>query len=103
MPVRRMMRRIEELDSTAAGGAAVREPPPAKSGQASSTRSGRAIAPSVAARNPAHAIRASVQMAEVEALLRDDPVTHDDISAALTTTKPSSDGKIARCSSITSL
>jgi SpoVK/Ycf46/Vps4 family AAA+-type ATPase len=107
MPVRRMMRRIEDLDrlQTEEALRAVPDPPPAVSkivGGAGS-RGGRtatavqtAQVATVGSSRPAVMLKATVQMAEVEALLKADPVTFEDVTCALSTTKPSSDGKITK-------
>ena len=74
MPVRRLMKKIDELDRQEPG------------------------APSRAGQLP-HQPQRGMKIArpgDVEALLRADPVSQDDIAAALRTTKPSSDGNILR-------
>lgn len=121
MPVRRLMSRIDEIDinscnagtiaastssssSVVGGGNKVSsmrnmmpDPPskesrvgPAAPLSAKNFRKGTGMAASVAA------AAASASMQDIEALLRADPVSLEDITQALRTTKPSSDGKMAR-------
>lgn len=107
MPVRRLMARIEDIDlsanaSSGSKGNGIRNmipDPPSKeprTGPAGAPQSvknyrkGAGMAASVAA------AAASASMQDIEALLRADPVSTEDITQALKTTKPSSDGKMAR-------
>ena len=57
-------------------------------------RNSRKNTSGIAANIAAAAAAASTQ--DIEALLREDPVSAEDIAMALKTTKPSSDGKIAK-------
>jgi SpoVK/Ycf46/Vps4 family AAA+-type ATPase len=96
MPVRRLMQRIDELDNN--------NNPffPAAECTASST-STRNMTSAIQQQNqqskgsiPPKTIGPPPRSADIESLLRADPVTHNDILAALRTTKPSSDGNIVR-------
>lgn len=94
MPVRRMMKRIEELDRQAPQVLQVPEPPPTKG---IAGRNGRGTSSTAIVSNvPQILLKSSVQKSDVESLLSADPVTFEDITCALATTKPSSDGKIAK-------
>lgn len=84
MPVRRLLRRIEALDTSDSG--ASLPDPPAKGG-----RGVRAVANGLSNRA---ALQPPVQ--QIDQLLKQDPVTMADITLALATTKPSSDGKISK-------
>jgi SpoVK/Ycf46/Vps4 family AAA+-type ATPase len=126
MPVRRLMHRIEEIDMSTGnvkgmGRSMIPDPPPSgKSGTtrrvlflaaaesclicfhylipltggAAAAKSNRKNTSGIAANLAAASAAASTQ--DIEALLREDPVTPEDIALALTTTKPSSDGKITK-------
>ena len=91
MPVRRLMRRIDDIDVNGKS-SALPDPP------IGHTANGRVrkVAGVGASSSSLHAVTSS-SLPDMEALLRADPVTTEDITAALKTTKPSSDGKIARC------
>lgn len=109
MPVRRMMKRIEELDRNAAALSVIEqvpEPPPANSRARGSGRNAVLHGPAVSASassTPQILMKASIQKSDVESLLNADPVTFDDITSALATTKPSSDGKITKYDTIAAL
>jgi katanin p60 ATPase-containing subunit A1 len=88
MPVRRLIRKVEQLHVHELQGA-VPEPP-----QKQSNSTKRPMAP-VAIQT--HLYKNSIQQQhDMEVLLKSDPVTMEDIINALSTTKPSSDGKIGK-------
>jgi hypothetical protein len=63
-------------------------------GAGAAVKSNRKNTSGIAANLAAASAAASTQ--DIEALLWEDPVTPEDIALALTTTKPSSDGKITK-------
>ena len=111
MPVRRLMRRMEDLDLSDAssngsngggkgpGRGMIPDPPPAKDGKSTSNSTNSNRVPRRGAGGIAASITnaaASASMQDIEALLRADPVSVEDITQALRTTKPSSDGKLLK-------
>ncbi len=93
MPVRRLMQRLESLS--------IPEPPPLSEGVkpavGSSVALGQVSGHGHRGVKRSHWIKSNVMStSEVEALLKNDLVTKDDLTAALSTTKPSSDGNISR-------
>jgi len=100
MPVRRLMGRIDGLDMGQAsiGGVGnkgmIPDPPP--SGPTGPTGPSSSSSSYAASRARKSASAAASSMADIEALLKQDPVTLEDVGSALGTTKPSSDGKIAK-------
>lgn len=89
MPVRRLMKKVEAVDfGVDYGRGSTNTPVPPAKGQSSRGGTGKILlnkmAPNAAA------------TADVQALLQQDPVTMDDVTVALSTTKPSSDGKITK-------
>ena len=121
MPVRRLMQKMEDIElnssnisaisknpRSGAGGNAslIPDPPPPKSQVAGSSSSGnnsnssaatyKSRKSAAAASHSVAAAAASASMQDIEALLKADPVTQEDIALALTTTKPSSDGKMTK-------
>jgi katanin p60 ATPase-containing subunit A1 len=109
MPVRRLMGRIDGLDMGGGGGGGggsgsggggggggegikgmIPDPPPSGPSNLSSSSS------YAVSRARKSAAQAASSMQDIEALLKQDPVTLEDVGCALDTTKPSSDGKIAR-------
>lgn len=101
MPVRRLMQRMEDIDlstgnSIGAKGSRgmIPDPPPAKDSKHAAGRAPRKGAAGIAAGLTNTAASSSAQ--DIEALLRADPVTTEDIAQAIKTTKPSSDGKLMK-------
>ena len=89
MPVRRLMRRIDDIDVNGKS-SALPDPPV---GHMANGRVRKLAGIGAASSSSLHV---TSSLPDMEALLRADPVTTEDITAALKTTKPSSDGRIAR-------
>lgn len=89
MPVRRLMRRIDDIDVNGKS-SALPDPP------VGHTANGRVRKLAGIGAASSSSLHATSSLPDMEALLRADPVTAEDITSALKTTKPSSDGKIAR-------
>lgn len=93
-PVRRIVDKLKQLDYPGVGGgggSAIPEPPPRGGG--SSASSGGS---SSQHRLPRAALSTGNNQADVENLLRADPVSFADVLAALDSTKPSSDGNMGK-------
>ena len=105
-PVRRLVEKLRALGDSSAGpgaglgagvgvglGGAIPEPPPPRSGAGAGAGAGAGVSSHArGAWRPSH----GTTQADVEALLRGDPVSALDMTAALETTKPSSDGSMAK-------
>jgi len=98
MPVRRLMQRIDELDNNSNPLSSTAEPslPPASSASIRNTNSALQHQQSSKGIIPPKILSPPPRSADIESLLRADPVTQNDILAALRTTKPSSDGNFIR-------
>ena len=110
MPVRRLMTKIATVGDTAVGGGGIGsssgvinlahegmipDPPPAAVRGNNLASGGRRAAAAGTGSSTATATAAMLNsMQDINALLKQDPVSPDDIYTALGTTKPSSDGKI---------
>jgi len=94
-PVRRLMMKLQGLDTSAGNGYPAPEPPKQSGPGGNNPR-----------RNNPQSAPTGIYMRqvpqitpdEVDALLKSDPVTLDDMMAALASTKPSSDGKMSKYS-----
>ena len=111
MPVRRLMQNMEEIDLNSINNnnskigssrGMIPDPPPpgaAKSQLNAGLDKNAAFKSRKSAAAASHSVAAAAAAAstqDIEALLRADPVTAEDITLALKTTKPSSDGKITK-------
>lgn len=89
MPVRRLIRKVETLFTHDADSIM---PEPPKQGSNPASKQKPAAAPTTGVTNK----KMLQQQDDMEVMLRSDPVTFDDILAALKSTKPSSDGKFGK-------
>lgn len=94
MPVRRLITRIDSIQQPP-------NPPPEQEQQSMKMKRQAAAATAATATTTAHqifALRSNNQASqqEIQQLLQTDPVTMEDLQIALSTTKPSSDGKITK-------
>lgn len=99
-PVRRLMIKLQQID-TSEGAYPTPEPPPRDSmGGTSGANSGRPAAAVKQGQAGSNFMRAPSNFGpeEVDALLKSDPVSIEDIMAALESTRPSSDGNMNKYS-----
>ena len=98
MPIRRMMNRFQEQEYADTVSAGIPVPPPSQkpSGNGSSSSSSSSFLKLNNTTTSKNFLQMQMTALEVESYLKEDPVKNSDIAKALQTTKPSSDGNIAK-------